>query len=128
MARDYLKKATLTAQSGASDVHELVQGILNDIEEGGDAKAMEYAAKFDKYDGNVILTEEEIAAAADLVPQKLKDDIQFAHDNVKRFAEAQKWVDSRQAVVRCNSPHSPRKKSFRGFIYDGRNRPITDED
>ncbi len=90
MAREYLKKATLTAQSGASDVHDIVQGILNDIEEGGDAKAMEYAAKFDKYEGNVILTEEEIAAAAALVPQKLKDDIQFAHDNVKRFAEAQK--------------------------------------
>ncbi len=90
MAREYLKKATLTAQSGASDVHELVQGILNDIEAGGDAKAMEYAAKFDQYDGNVILTEEEIAAAEALVPEKLKEDIQFAHDNVKRFAEAQK--------------------------------------
>ena len=43
MAREYLKKATLTAQSGASDVHDLVQGILSDIETGGDAKAMEYA-------------------------------------------------------------------------------------
>jgi len=90
MALEYLKKATLTAQSGASDVHELVQGILNDIEEGGDAKALEYAAKFDKYDGNVILTADEIEAASALVPQKLKEDIQFAHDNVKRFAEAQK--------------------------------------
>ena len=90
MAREYLKKATLTAQSGASDVHELVKGILDDIEAGGDAKALEYAAKFDKYEGSVILTKEEIAAAADLVPQKLKEDIQFSHDNVKRFAEAQK--------------------------------------
>ena len=90
MALEYLKKATLTAQSGASDVQDIVQGILSDIEKGGDAKALEYAAKFDKYDGNVILTAEEIAAAAALVPQKLKEDIQFAHDNVKRFAEAQK--------------------------------------
>lgn len=90
MARNYLKKATLTAQSGASDVHELVKTILDDIEAGGDAKAREYAAKFDKYDGNIILTDAEIAAACDLVPQKLKDDIDFAHDNVKRFAEAQK--------------------------------------
>ena len=90
MALAYLKKATLTAQSGASDVQDIVQGILSDIEKGGDAKALEYAAKFDKYEGNVILTAEEIAAAAALVPQKLKEDIQFAHDNVKRFAEAQK--------------------------------------
>lgn len=90
MARNYLKKATLTAQSDASNVHDIVRGILNDIEEGGDAKAIEYAQKFDKYDGNVILTPEEIAAACELVPQKLKEDIQFAHENVRRFAEAQK--------------------------------------
>ncbi len=90
MALEYLKKATLTAQSGASDVHDLVKGILDDIEAGGDAKALEYAAKFDKYEGNVMLTPEEIEAASALVPQKLKEDIQFAHDNVKRFAEAQK--------------------------------------
>ena len=90
MARDYLKKATLTAQSDASNVHDIVRGILNDIEDGGDAKALEYAQKFDKYDGNVILTQEEIAAACALVPQKLKEDIQFAHENVRRFAEAQK--------------------------------------
>lgn len=90
MARDYLKKATLTAQSGASDVHDLVKGILDDIEAGGNAKAMEYAAKFDKYDGAVILSDADIAAATALVPQKLKEDIQFAHDNVRRFAQAQK--------------------------------------
>ena len=90
MARNYLKKATLTAQSDASNVHDIVRGILNDIEEGGDAKAIEYAQKFDKYDGNVILTQEEIAAACELVPQKLKEDIKFAHENVRRFAEAQK--------------------------------------
>ncbi|MRU14871.1 histidinol dehydrogenase [Roseovarius sp. A21] len=90
MAREYLKKATLTSQSGASDVHETVQGILDDIEKGGDAKALEYATKFDQYEGNVILTREEIEAAKDLVPQKLRDDIEFAHDNVRRFAEAQK--------------------------------------
>ena len=44
MTREYLKKATLTARSGASDVNDIVQGILADIEEGGDAKALEYAA------------------------------------------------------------------------------------
>jgi len=64
--------------------------ILEDIKAGGDAKAMEYAAKFDNYTGNILLTEEEIAAASALVPEKLKADIQFAHDNVKRFAELQK--------------------------------------
>ena len=90
MAREYLKKATLTSKSDASDVHETVVKILSDIEAGGDDAAREYARKFDKYDGNIILTAEEIEAATALVPQKLKDDIKFAHDNVRRFAEAQK--------------------------------------
>lgn len=90
MARIYLKKAKLTAKSDASSVHETVKSILADIEAGGDDAARRYAEKFDQYDGSVILTEEEIAAASALVPEKLKADIRFAHDNVKRFAEAQK--------------------------------------
>ncbi|WP_439122290.1 histidinol dehydrogenase [Marivita sp.] len=90
MTREYLKKATLTAKSDASEVHETVKTILSDIEAGGDDKAMEYAKKFDKYEGNVLLTAEDIAAASALVPEKLKRDIEFAHDNVRRFAEAQK--------------------------------------
>ena len=90
MSRIYLKKAQLTAKSNASEVHETVKNILTDIEAGGDSKAKEYASKFDKYQGNIILTDEEIKAASELVPAKLKKDIQFAHDNVKRFAEKQK--------------------------------------
>ena len=90
MSREYLKKATLTSKSDASEVHATVQGILSDIEAGGDAKALEYAAKFDQYEGNILLTQEEIDAACAQVPDKLKADIQFAHDNVRRFAEMQK--------------------------------------
>ena len=90
MTREYLKKATLTAKSDASEVQEIVRNILTDIEAGGDQAALDYAAKFDKYAGNVILTPAEIAAAADKVPDKLKRDIEFAHDNVRRFAETQK--------------------------------------
>lgn len=90
MAHNYLKKAVKTAQTGASDVHDTVVQILQDIEAGGDARALEYAAKFDKYEGAPLLTEAEIAAACAQVPQQLKDDIAFAHDNVRRFAETQK--------------------------------------
>jgi len=90
MTREYLKKATLTAKSDATEVHDTVKTILADIEAGGDAKALEYAAKFDQYDGNVLLTQEEIDAAIARVPEKLKADIRFAHDNVRRFAQTQK--------------------------------------
>ena len=90
MTRIYLKEAKRTATSDASDVTATVQKILKNIEDGGDAVALEYAAKFDRYDGNIILTQDDIDVACDLVPEKLKSDIRFAHDNVRRFAEQQK--------------------------------------
>ncbi len=90
MAPHYLKKATLTSQSDASETKAIVRDILDSIEAGGDAKALEYAAKFDRYDGPVLLSEADIAAAVEQVPEKLKADIRFSHANVKKFAEAQK--------------------------------------
>lgn len=90
MTIEYLKKAPLTAESDASDTNKIVQTILDEIEAGGDDKALEYAAKFDKYEGPVLLTDEDIAAASAQVPERLKRDIDFAHANVKRFAEAQR--------------------------------------
>jgi len=90
MTVEYLKKAEKTALTDAGDVRASVQAILDEIEAGGEAAARAYAEKFDKYEGNIVLTREEIDAAADKVPQKLKDDIRFAYENIKRFAEAQK--------------------------------------
>ncbi len=94
MARNYLKKAELTSATGAEDVRDTVQAILDDIRSRGDEGAKEYAAKFDRYDGNIKLTPAEIDAATAMVPEKLKQDSQFAHDNVRRFAEAQKGTMS----------------------------------
>lgn len=90
MAKQYLKSAIKTAVSDATDVGETVRTILTEIEAGGDEAARRYAEKFDGYSGKLILTEDEIEEACADVPQKLKDDIAFAHDNVKRFAEVQK--------------------------------------
>lgn len=90
MTIDYLKKADRKSTDDAGDVNATVKAILDDIEAGGDEAARRYAAKFDKYDGNVVLTRDEIDAASAKVSQKLKDDIRFAWDNVRIFAEAQK--------------------------------------
>lgn len=90
MTIDYLKKADRKSTDDAGDVNATVKAILDEIEAGGDEAARRYAAKFDKYDGNVVLTRDEIDAAADKVPQQLKDDIRFAWDNVRMFAEVQK--------------------------------------
>lgn len=90
MTVEYLKKADRKSTDDAGDVRATVQAILDEIEAGGDEAAMRYAAKFDRYDGNVVLTRDEIEAATAKVSTKLKDDIRFAWDNVRRFAEAQK--------------------------------------
>lgn len=90
MSIRYLKTAEKTSATGADDVRTTVQAILDEIETGGDEAAKRYAEKFDKYQGSMILSKDEIAEASEKVPEKLKDDIRFAHDNVRRFAEAQK--------------------------------------
>ncbi len=90
MPREYLKKAKLHARSDAAETKRIVRAILDDIEAGGDAAALEYAKKFDKYDGEILLSAKAIEDAAAQVPEKLRRDIEFSHDNVKKFAEAQR--------------------------------------
>ena len=90
MTVEYLKRAAKTASAEAESVSDTVKGILDEIEQGGESVARAYAAKFDQYNGPLMLDEEDIAAASAKVSQKLKDDIAFAHDNVRRFAERQR--------------------------------------
>ncbi|RMC32038.1 histidinol dehydrogenase [Paracoccus alkanivorans] len=90
MSVTYLKKAARVSTADAGETQKIVQNILSEIETGGEDAALAYAAKFDRYEGNIVLTRDEIDAAASRLSQRLKDDIRFAHDNVRRFAEAQK--------------------------------------
>ena len=90
MTVEYLKKAPLHSRSDASETRDIVRKILDEIEAGGDEKALEYAAKFDNYQGAILLSAEAITTASALVPDKMRRDIEFAHANVKKFAEVQK--------------------------------------
>ena len=45
--------------------------------------------KFDKYDGEVIVSKEKIEEAIKKVDQKTKDDVKFAHERIRKFAEHQ---------------------------------------
>ncbi|MFY9210980.1 MAG: histidinol dehydrogenase [Aestuariivita sp.] len=100
MGITYLKKAAMAAEEGQGDVRELVQGMLDSIRAEGDAAAVRYAADLDKWTGPAMVTPEQIAQACAQVPERLKDDIRFAHDNIRRFAEMQKAtiVDSEMEV------------------------------
>ena len=90
MTVEYLKKAPLHSRSDAGETRDIVGKILDEIEAGGDEKALEYAAKFDNYQGSILLSAEAIKTASSLLPDKMKRDIEFAHANVKKFAEVQK--------------------------------------
>ena len=90
MTIEYLKKADKSATTGEDDTRKIVAQMLSDIEAGGEEKAIEYAEKLDNYTGNIIVTEEEIAAASAKVSQQVKDDIQFSYDRVRGFAEKQR--------------------------------------
>ena len=73
MPRTYLKRAEPPTEGGNDEsTTKVVQDILDTIEKGGDAAVLEYAKKFDKYEGNIILTKEEIEAACALVPGKIR--------------------------------------------------------
>jgi sulfopropanediol 3-dehydrogenase len=52
--------------------------------------ALEYARVLDGWQGAVTVGRTEIEAASARVPQALREDIAWAHDNIRRFAEAQR--------------------------------------
>ena len=90
MATSYLKKAAMSATTGEDNTREIVSNMLAEIEAGGEEKALEYTKKLDNFEGNIVVTKDEIEAASGKVSQRLKDDIQFAYNRVRGFAEAQR--------------------------------------
>ena len=84
-----LKAAPRTASTGERDVRATVQEMLDAIEAGGDGRARAYARDLDGWEGDILVSDEARAEAAARLPQRLKDDIAFAHENVRTFAEAQ---------------------------------------
>lgn len=89
MAIEIIKKAIKTPATGEDDTARIVRDMLQDIEQGGEDKAREYAFKLDGWERDVVMTREEMDAAIAQVPQQTRDDIKFSHARVKAFAEAQ---------------------------------------
>lgn len=90
MAIRYLKEASKTASSDEISIRDNVAAILKDIKEGGEATVKEYANRFDKYTGEIVVSQETIDAATKTIDEQTKADIQLAYKRVKRFAEAQR--------------------------------------
>jgi len=89
MTVKYLKRAIKNPSTDDTKTRTVVQKILNDIEKRREEAIKEITKKFDKYEGEIILSKEKIEDAIKKVEQKTKDDVQFAHERIRKFAEHQ---------------------------------------
>ncbi|WP_349368439.1 histidinol dehydrogenase [Salinarimonas sp.] len=105
---EFLKSSRSQAERAEDDarVRTTVEGILADIEARGDAAVRELSAKFDRYEPAAFrLTDAEIEAAIAAVSPRDLEDIRFAQDQIRRFAEAQRAtmqdleVETRPGVI-----------------------------
>ena len=96
---------TRPAMAGAADITSTVSDIINRIRREGDKALKEYTAAFDRVaDGNILLSQEAIAAACERVDDAMKAAIGHAYRNIATFHEAQKSQPLQletQAGVRC---------------------------
>lgn len=82
----YLKKASKASATGQERIRNTVYEILDSIRNRGETAVREYAAKFDNWKRDFILSEDEIQQLITSVPKQVKDDIAFAYDQVYGFA------------------------------------------
>ncbi|HJM78008.1 MAG TPA: histidinol dehydrogenase [Candidatus Pelagibacter bacterium] len=89
MPIQYLKKSPKTSSTDDTKTREIVENILKDIEKNKEEGCIELTKKFDKYEGDIIVSKERIEEIKKKLDQKTKDDVQFSHERVRKFAEAQ---------------------------------------
>jgi sulfopropanediol 3-dehydrogenase len=87
---EYIKKAALSFEQASEQKRTLVKDLLDDIKARGETAVREMAKKFDGWEGDFILGKEQKAALIAQVPEQVKEDIRFAHQQVASFARAQR--------------------------------------
>jgi sulfopropanediol 3-dehydrogenase len=86
----YLKKADKTPETETAAAQKVVTEMLSRIETEGEAAVRHYAKALDNWDGEFIVTREQLDANAAKVPATVKADIDFAIKQVSTFATAQR--------------------------------------
>ncbi len=87
---DYLKRASRRTETDRSSITAEVKALLAELDTGGEDEARAMTARFDGWTGDLLVSPEALDRARHEVPQQIRDDIRFAHDNIRRFAEAQR--------------------------------------
>ena len=78
MTIEYLKKAIKTSATNEDQTREIVKGMLKEIEGDGEVAVKKYSKNLDGWEGNVVITPEDIEVASTKVPSQLKDDLSFS--------------------------------------------------
>jgi sulfopropanediol 3-dehydrogenase len=86
----YLKKASKTPETETATAQSVVNEMLAEIQKNGEAAVKHYAKKLDTWDGEFIVTREQLDQNAQSVPAAVRADIDFAIKQVFDFATAQK--------------------------------------
>tara|TARA_B100001287_G_scaffold237715_1_gene210813 strand:- start:259 stop:1401 length:1143 start_codon:yes stop_codon:yes gene_type:complete len=89
MAITYLKKSPKTPSTDDGKTTEIVKKLLKEIDTSKEEACITLTKKFDNYEGEIIVSKEKIEEIKKTLDQKTKDDIQFSHERVRKFAEAQ---------------------------------------
>ena len=85
-----LKAAVGAPEVSKDDAPDLVKEMLAQIVAGGEQRVVEYTKELDKHEGDILMTQESIQIAIAQVPESVKRDIDFAHAQIKAFAEEQR--------------------------------------
>ncbi len=90
---NYLKRGKPQSERDEdnAEVRQIVEGLLREIEQNGDSALRELSTRFDNWSPETfLLSEQEIEHAISQVSKRDLDDIRFAQEQVRRFAEHQK--------------------------------------
>lgn len=90
MTIEYLKRAAKTPESETAAARKVVEEMLAGIEQRGEAAVREYAEKLDHWTGAIVVTPGEIERRTRALAPGIRRDIEFATEQVRRFAAAQR--------------------------------------
>ncbi|MFS8930663.1 histidinol dehydrogenase [Cupriavidus taiwanensis] len=86
----YLKQAEKTPQTETATAQKVVTDMLAEIQAHGEAAVRQYASKLDGWDGEIVLTPDQVRQQTRDVPASVRADIDFAIAQVREFALAQR--------------------------------------
>ncbi|MDF3010703.1 MAG: hisD2 [Burkholderiales bacterium] len=90
MSMEYLKRAAKTPEADTEEARRVVDEMLAEIRARGEEAVREYARRLDKWEGEILVSPDEIERRTASISHHIKKDIEFAAAQVRRFAQAQR--------------------------------------